>query len=305
MIDAAFQSVLPTRPYLRLLYEEYQRAPSYVFVLSGVVLIALGALGTIYWRRAPVAFWGLAGFVLPLVPVAIITTMHWPGFGRYLYLPCAGLSVTITTLAAWLWRSQPRLQRVLAIALVAYGLTLAVIFEDVITSYRTSNTLYTRIIWFQPELAHGYGMLAAALSTELKDTERVVTLLETAVRLDPTLAKYPIQLAQAQLVLQRPARAALVAERALQRFPAEPLFSRYLAAVGRVDHDPEATVQHLVKCLELAPKFARCRAAVTMLCATPQLCARFRAPLRESAQHTELADLRTLLLRSSQADAAP
>jgi protein O-mannosyl-transferase len=270
LLDGLLQSVLPTQPYQRLLYEEYARLPAYVPLLAGAVLLLMAAAAFWYRRTAPAVGWGLLWFALPLAPVAVITTVYWPGFGRYLYLPCVGLAIALSTLAARAFQMLVRLRRVFGFAALAYAAILIFVLEPVVASYRDSTALYMRTIDHRPDLAYGYGVLAASMSTQLNDLDEVSRLLELAERLDPSVPRYAIHRVQTELVLKRPERAAAAAEQALARFPAEPML-HYLAAVATTA-DPERALQHVLACLRLQPDFARCRSALGELCADPSQC---------------------------------
>ncbi|HET6332310.1 MAG TPA: hypothetical protein VFG30_03820 [Polyangiales bacterium] len=265
LFDGLMQSLVPTHVYQRLLYEEYGRLPSYLPLLAGIGLLLVIAAAVVFNRAAPAAGWGLLWFALPLAPIAIISTMFWPGFGRYLYLPCAGLAVTVATLAAYVARVAPRLQRFLTYTALGYGVVLIVVLQGFIASYRSSSALYTQAIEARPDLAFGYGALAASMSTQLRDLESVARLLEIAERLDPSVPKYAIHHVQAELVLKHSDRAATLAEQALQRFPIDPLL-HYLAAVATTDTAPTRALDHLRACTKIDPTFERCRGALVVQC---------------------------------------
>lgn len=265
LVDSLLQSLVPTAVYQRLLYEEYARLPSYLPVVASIGLLLLAAAALYVRRHMPAAAWGLLWFVSPLAPIAIISTMYWPGFGRYLYLPCAGLAVTISACACQLARLAPRLQRFMSFTALAYGAVLLAILEGFIGSYASSTTLYTRTIEHRPDLAYGYGALAASMSTQLRDLDTVAHLLEISERLDPRVPRYAIHHVQTELVLQHTDRAASIAEQALQRFPREPML-HYLAAVALTDAAPKRAVEHLLACEKLAPGFERCRTAYALQC---------------------------------------
>jgi hypothetical protein len=269
VLDALTQSLLPTRPYLRMMFEEYQQLPSYAPFVTTAVLALIAALAFKCHRSAPAVAWGLTWFALPLMPVAIIATMYWPGFGRYLYVPCIGLAVTLSTLAARLWRAQPKLRRVLVLTFCAYQVVALLILQDSIASYRDGKAVYVRSIQFRPDLGYGYGLLAASMATRLQDLDKVVELLELATARDPNALQYEILLAQTHVVRNQPQRAAAAAEHALKRFPGDPQL-HYLAGVGRGTAQPEAAMRHLLRCLELQPGLARCREAIEHLRAQSQ-----------------------------------
>lgn len=260
LLDGLVQSVAPTRAFQRLLFEEYARLPGSLLLLASFAVIALAAGAFALRRSAGAAGWGLLWFALPLAPIAIISMKYWPGFGRYLYLPCAGLALTITTIAARAARAAPRLLGFFACTSLAYALVLLATLQLVIASYRDSTALYTRTIESRPDLAYGYGALAASISTSLQDLESVARLLDIAERLDPTVPRYAIHHVQTELVLKRPERAAEIAERALRRFPKEPMLY-YLAAVATTDSAPDRALEQLVTCRRIAPRFERCRSA--------------------------------------------
>jgi tetratricopeptide (TPR) repeat protein len=60
-------------------------------VLAAVLAVA--ACGLAARKRLPQLSWSLAFYAATLAPASLISAVLWPGFGRFLYLPCAGLAL--------------------------------------------------------------------------------------------------------------------------------------------------------------------------------------------------------------------
>src|SRR5690606_17403195 len=129
-------------------------------------------------------------FALPLMPVGLLTTMHWPGFGRFLYLPCAGLAIGMCAVASQAWSALPNLRRILAVGLCGYMGILAIILLGVVASYRDKETLYTAAIEGHPDVGFAYAMLGDYFAGDGGDLEKAVALYTLASMKDPTHYPY-------------------------------------------------------------------------------------------------------------------
>lgn len=263
LFDALRQAIAPSIPYLRSLRDEYADLAPWQIGLAAVVVLAVCGLA---WRaraRAPLAAWSLLWFLPPLVPVAIITTALWPGFGRYLYLPVAGLAWALAELVAKLGPSR----RALVIPLAgAHLLALGGLAWLYTASFRDSASLYGDAIAARPEQPMAHGFWGLTLWDE-RDAAAAIPPLARAVELDPGEHRYRIILGRALLAEGRREEAAAVAESgiALHRGRQEEAPYHLLAVNAMSAPDPERAVRHLVRCLDVWPGRVDCERALSFL----------------------------------------
>lgn len=280
LLDALSQALVPTRTYVRMLTEEYARLSSWQLALGALAVAALGLATLWAARRWPLPAWSLLWFSLPVAPAALITTVYWPGFGRYLYLASAGLSVGIAWGLAVLCERFPRRRAVVLSIAGAYLVGLAVVLVGYVATYRDPIALYENIIAKRPDLAWGYGGLAAHYATRLKRLDHVAELYAKAEKLDPSRFDYARGLADTYWLLERPEDARRVAERAQERFGHVDEL-HFIQARTLYARNPGRAVEHLLTCLGLAPAHPGCQRALHELLAHPTLGARYRALLAD------------------------
>jgi protein O-mannosyl-transferase len=273
-LDGLTELLMPTHLYLRSMRNEYVGISSlqrWLIVLTLVTLcVGLGLIR----RRAPVLAWSFVWFLLTLAPAAAISTMVWPGFGRYLYLPCAGLTIglceTIVIGGAWARRSRAsaeytRIQRAFRFVLGLYLASFAVQLWATTADYRDNTTLYLAAIRGAPRSAHGYGWLGM-WHFEAKRYPESVPLLEKAVALDPSQWRYLERLISSYLFLSKHKEAEAAARAGLTRSgPAQAGELRILLVWSLADRDPPGAVRELCKCLHYQPDFPKCTNAVGRL----------------------------------------
>ncbi|MFK7989341.1 MAG: type IV pilus biogenesis/stability protein PilW [Sandaracinaceae bacterium] len=263
LLDGLRQMLVPTQPYLRSLRDEYALVPVWQSALALGVLVVLGLLALRHRREAPLAAPSLAWMLLPLVPIAILTTVLWPGFGRYLYLPAAGLAWALADGASRLrGRVRPAVRAALAVVHIAVLSALAVGF---LQDFRDDETLYRAAILARPEIAVGHGWLGMSRS-EARPRDAVLPL-RMAVSLDPDTARYRLFLARSQLASGDREGSHQTALDGISRHAgSREAAAFHLAAVNALPrHDPRRAVGHLLGCLEAWPDRPDCVAALDSL----------------------------------------
>ncbi|HCP45721.1 MAG TPA: hypothetical protein DIU15_06750 [Deltaproteobacteria bacterium] len=100
LLVEGFWAGLAMRPLgIRHLSYEYEVVPWSVAALAGLVVLAAVVVAALRRRDAPEATLAVFVFVLMLLPVGMVTTVHgWGGFGRYLYVPWAFGALALGTL---------------------------------------------------------------------------------------------------------------------------------------------------------------------------------------------------------------
>jgi tetratricopeptide (TPR) repeat protein len=289
LVDSLRQSLAPSLPYLRSLRDEYGALATWQLALAVLVLLAVLALAWRVRREQPLAAWSALWFFPPIVPVAILTTVLWPGFGRYLYLPMAGLAWALASLAGWLGARAKRahLLRALAVVHVLVLGGMAAIFTR---DFASSDALYAAAIEARPDVAMGYGWLGIA-RFDAGDVQGALLPLTRAAELDPDTHRYLIRAGRASRELGDRAGARAIAERGIARFRGRREEASYrLLAVNAMDRrDPAIATDHLVRCLERWPGRPDCERALIFLVSGAPDAAENRAALRAVLQDTDPA----------------
>jgi len=265
LVDGLRQTVAPSPPYLRSLRDEYASIETWHFVVAALVLGAVAALAVKARRRAPLAAWTALWFFAPIAPVAIISTVLWPGFGRYLYLPLAGFAWLLAALVPHARErlSRPALRVGLATAhVLALGLLCVLFTRD----FRDDEALYGAAIAARPDVAMGHGWLGLA-RLRRGDAAGARPELVQAATLDPRTHRYLINAGRAALRTGDRATATRVAEIGVARFVGEPEEAAYhlLLVNAMSTRDPRTAVSHLVRCLEVWPDRPDCQRALRFL----------------------------------------
>ncbi|MBU1432186.1 hypothetical protein KKF91_16745, partial [Myxococcota bacterium] len=157
LLDGLQSLALPLDTSLRYLMEDYARHATARFALSWLaLLLALAAL--LRWRRrAPLVLIGLSLYAALLAPAALITGLRWYGFGRYLYLPFAGLLLALAPAVEALLSRRPQRQRPLAALMAIYLLGCGARLYVSADQWDGDLSMYEAIIAAQPDSSHGYG----------------------------------------------------------------------------------------------------------------------------------------------------
>ncbi|HOI09151.1 MAG TPA: tetratricopeptide repeat protein [Myxococcota bacterium] len=156
-------------------------------ILAGTLLMAGALAGTaLAWRRAPLAAFGLAFFLLALLPVSHVVPFFDAAGERFLYVPLAGLAIAVAGAALALRRSAmlARLGRALAVvALVAFA---ALTFHRS-TEWRDSETALRALVRdFPMSVSANLGL--GQLLTDDGRSDQAVPLFREVTRLAPPLA---------------------------------------------------------------------------------------------------------------------
>lgn len=262
--DGLVAAFVPSPPYLRSLSDAYASlSPSLLWLLTA---LAMGLLlsAVVLRRRQPSLSWSLIFFALTLAPVVVITVQNWPGFGRYLYLPIAGLSAGIVDSLATQLRKvsalrRPRTKRILAVALTAYLGLLAVLLHRFTYDFANDGALYGSVIESAPDSGHGYGYLGLSL-LGIRQNEEAVRYLREALERDPRQIIYRTGLANALIASDRREEAVALLEGWMDDSPKDEAAS-YFAFITQalMDSDPDRTVAAAQTCLRINPHAKSCR----------------------------------------------
>jgi hypothetical protein len=160
-------------------------------VIVAIVVAAACATTLVAWRRGAAppgrnelswrAF-TLAWSALWLLALSFVVGAHEPGADRHAY---ALLVAAAVALAAFVSRASVRMQRMLALAAVAWAAMLAVRTHDRVAIWRDDLTLWTSALESSSSSARVHHNLAAALA-ERGRFARAHRHLTTAVELDST-----------------------------------------------------------------------------------------------------------------------
>ena len=281
LVDALRQTVAPSRPYLRSLRDEYASLELWQIGLAAALSLALAVFAYRARKRAPLAAWAGLWFAGPLLPVAILSTVLWPGFGRYLYVPVAAFAWLIAALVPVAREriASPRLRVGLATLHVVLLAALAALFTR---DFASSEALYARAVAARPEVAMGHGWLGMARARS-GDAEGAIMPLMRAARLDPGTHRYLIHAGRAVLAAGDRPNAHAIAERGIRRFEGRPEEAAYhlLAVSSMSARDPVVATRHLARCLDVWPGRPDCARALRSILDDPREAAAARAALEE------------------------
>ena len=286
----------PSAPYIRMMLDSYSGFGLGARLTLGFLALLLIAAAFFFRRRQPAFAWSIVFFAGTLGPVVLITTVTWPGFGRYLYLPLAGLSVGVVDLAVNAARrlgvfDSPRLRVVVGFAVVAYLGLSAFMLRGFVRDFESDGTLYGAVIERDPAAAHGYGYLGMSL-VNIQQPEASLEYLETAISLRPEEEKYRISLAQALIDLDRNQEAAaLLGKWAREARPASAPMYLYRMSYALEDSDPARAVDALLACLRINSAWGSCLDRLAELSRDEALGPDCRAALSRQLQHRANASI--------------
>jgi tetratricopeptide (TPR) repeat protein len=229
-------------------------------------------------------------FAGTLGPVVLITTVTWPGFGRYLYLPLAGLSVGVVDLAVNGLRrlgvfDSDRLRVVLGVAVVAYLGLSAFLLRGFVRDFESDGTLYGAVIETDPTAPHGYGYLGMSL-VNIQQPEASLEYLEKALSMRPNEEKYRVSLAQALIDLDRSEEAAALLGRwASEGSPAAAPMYLHRMSYALQETDPPRAVDALLACLRINSAWGSCLDRLAVLSRDDALGPACRAALSRQLQN--------------------
>ena len=291
LLDGLLELLVPTRVHVRLLLEDYNALGPAVLGALFLPVLALAILLIAYRRRAPLLSWGALLYACTLAPAAIIATLLWPGFGRYLYLPAVGVAVALASGAGWLLdRPALRDRRWLLGALGGvYLIALGVRLHFWVYDWHDEETLWTRTAEECPDRSHGHGFLGMTLLEQDRPGEAVPELLK-ADQLAPDRPRYLKQLGWAFYAMGETNASLNIAATGIERYDGAPAF-QLLAAHNLRAARPDLAVHHLLECLRRSPADPGCRQLVRELCADPAWGAICRATLEQSLEEASDAEL--------------
>lgn len=274
--DGLSQLLAPSRLYLRSMRDEYGLLSTGPRAAIAALVLVCAALAFAARRRLPVLAWGLSWFACTLAPATMVSVMLWPGFGRFLYMPCAGLALGLGELlvhadAALGQRfadapGRARLARrlgsfAIAVYLVALGARLTAITEN----YADDKRLYLTAALAAPQPAYAYASYGAARAYA-GDPAGAIAPLAKAVELDPDEPTYQQELAKNYLRAGDPLRAAALLRSAIRRAPVQLAGDLRLSLVQALAAvDPGAAIAELCQCLHYQPTHVECLRAPSWL----------------------------------------
>ncbi|MDP3277647.1 MAG: hypothetical protein Q8Q09_20865 [Deltaproteobacteria bacterium] len=220
--DAMRELLMPMHVHLRMMLETYGRISALWLALAWLGAAGLLVLAFALRARLPQLRFALLWFAGPLAPVAVIASIDWMGFGRYLYLPAVGVAALLVSLAAAARVYVPQRSVVLVRLLVgAYFVLLAVKLAAWTADFRSEDTLYGAAMQDAPETSVGYGYLGL-LYFERDDCARGLPLLLRAREITPVAQRYWGPLGRCALRLGDLREAARTAQAGSRRFPTDP-----------------------------------------------------------------------------------
>ena len=284
--DALRAGIAPSPPYLKSMVESYIGVPQalrWAALVSALVVIALAI--AVRRRHAALA-WSLVLFVGSLAPASLITTLIWPGFGRYLYLPLAGLYIgLVDTFSTGLQRlgafNKRSIRQILAAGVALYLAGSAVLLQGFARDFRNDGTLYGAVIENVPEQAYGHAYLGMSLASH-GHADAAVEYLREAVRIQPFEPQFRYSLAQALLRTGERQEAVDLAERWLQDGRPQDAPQYLLVIVDGVasTNPPRATAAALA-CLRTDPGWGTCLERLQTLTDRHPRALEYRTTIRE------------------------
>ncbi len=269
-LDGVQELLWPTQLYLRGLREEYAALTTLAYSATVIGVLVIAALAFSARRRLPVLGWSLLWYALSLAPAALISAVLWPGFGRYLYMPCAGLALGVAEILAageaklistTRADKQPWLRGGVLAACCLYLVFMSVRLVQYTRDYASERTLYARAITSAPERASGYARMAGLLVTEGKVSEAIPLYLQ-AIEREPSEPSYALQAIFWNLRSGQFSAAERLARAAQARAPADQVNAfRGLLMRALAERQPQAAVAELCLCLTQDPDDVGCAKA--------------------------------------------
>jgi tetratricopeptide (TPR) repeat protein len=226
-------------------------------VLAGAAVTLAAAAGLVLLRRrAPAAWLGLAWLLLPLLPALHLRALgESPVAERYVYLPSVGFCLLAAAAwEAWARRATAHGRRALPLLL---GLAVLVAATGKTGSqvgvWQDEVSLWLNAVEAAPTAPTPLYQLGAALRRQ-GALEDAVPVLERAVMLRPSHALSVIELADALLQSQQPARARELLEAALGPSPENTGYHYRLGLALRDLGELEAAERSFREAARLAPR---------------------------------------------------
>lgn len=267
LADGARELLVPAQLYVRSMRDDYIDWGWTGLIISALCILAATAGSMFCSRRLPQVAWGLAWFALSLAPAALIATLLWLGFGRYLYLPAVGIAISVTTLygrARQALDMRPFAARAIHIGIILWLGVHGVLLVKQCVIYRDEVTLYTEVMESAPWRAHGYGWLGFTYAEQHRDAEAAALLREADQRA-PHDARYLTELGKILMRLGRHREALDVAATGIGRYGEQAATFHHLAALLLQHVNSKLAAQHIRQCLQLEPASKDCQQTVRWL----------------------------------------
>ncbi|MBW2462812.1 MAG: hypothetical protein JRH11_14265, partial [Deltaproteobacteria bacterium] len=258
---------------------------------AGLTLLTV-AMAYGLWRvrkTLPITSWGMLWFVSTLAPVAVVTTMLWPGFGRFLYLPSVGAAVGLADVGAFVLRRYPNIRRPLLVLGAVYAGALALVLSQWVTDYRTTETLYTAAIEADPELGPAHGWLGMAYVNDERYADAVGPL-SIAHQLSPEEPRYLTHLGDAFTHLGDRQGMQRVAAEGIALYDQPGYFHVMLVNLYNADR-PDLASENILECLRKDPADDECGRILTALLTRHPARARYRDHVVTLLEEPRYADL--------------
>jgi len=282
-LEGLWSALWPRRLYLRFLSDEMGSLGAFELSVLALVLFVILGLMWLLRRRAPVPVWGLLWFWLCLAPAALIAGMLWPGFGRFLYLPSAGLAVTMAWVARVAWARLPKWRLAQAAAAVVYLAVLGMSLRAWAEDFRGVESLYGATIAKNPKGPHAYGWLGIAYRNEGRE-EEAIGPLSIAHRLAPDEPRYAHHLLYALVETGRHDAAVRVAKNCVRQYKIDAAECHLLLYSTYQMTDPDFAIRQLIDCIDKDRKPARCKEAFDEALSIHPLRKRYQEIVRDT-QH--------------------
>ncbi len=278
VFDALVNLVVPTLPFLRSLRDDFNALPRPLLYASFGALAIAAFLVFRYRTRWPRGPFASLFFVGSLAPVAGITVVLWPGYGRYLYLPAAALALALADLAAFALPRVKRPKLVLA-AIGAYLVVMSALLVSFTFDMARDETLYLAATERRPNQAYSWGSLGLSYAYAEQD-DLAIGALKKAIAIEPNQQRFGSQLAAVLARQQRCEEARSIANDGIARFHGPNSLATYHLALAACADSAASAAQELRACLVLRPKREDCKELLTHLLTTHPEAARARAALR-------------------------
>lgn len=290
--DGLRAALIPSPPYLRSMVESYVTVPSFVRWAALVGALAVIGLSFVVRRRHAALCWSIFLFAGTLAPAALITTLIWPGFGRYLYLPVAALCIGVVDALATELRSagalsKPFTKRVVGVAVALYLIGSALLLHRFAYDFRDDGSLYGSAVRNAPDQAYGHAYLGLSLVNHGHPDE-AVDYARTAVRIQPAEPKYRFFLGQALIRSDRSDEAVALAEQWLQDGRPIDAPQYLLIVVDALENtDPRGATAAALACLRANPAWVSCLERLRVLTDAHPRALEVRAAVREQLAHPQ------------------
>lgn len=237
---------------------EYELLPWTVSVAATALLALLVWLAWRSRHRAPLLIVALAVHVSMLLPVALLSSVHdWGGFGRYMYLPWAFLSIAIVQALPWVSQriESRRAARAAAIAALVVYLALQQLgLRAARDAYRSDEDLARGAVAAAPYAPTGY-LLLGQQAVNRGDLQGSLAQYQEAFSRNPDIEHREAcqNYAIAMIHTGRPAEALALLEQMEQRGGRGPKSSYAVALALHALGRDEESLARLDWALERAP----------------------------------------------------